>query len=95
MKNQVIQLSETSGIADIDELFKTLKPVLEKNAPVTMDASNITSIDTTSMQLLLSFSQKMQINGNKVKWQKPSEEFCRAAKLIGIESHLGLDTVSL
>ncbi len=95
MKNEIIHLNKTSDISDVNELFKVLKPVLEKDTSVTLDASNITSIDTTSMQLLLSFSQKMQLNGNKVKWQKPSDAFCRAAKLIGIESHLGLDTASL
>ncbi len=94
MENQVIQLRDTPGISDVDELFKTLKPVLESNTSVTLDASNVTAIDTTSMQLLLSFAQKMQLNGNRVKWQQPSDAFCHTAKLIGIESYLGLDTAS-
>jgi len=83
-------LSEHLNIGNTEKLHTRLRNCVEKNLDVNLNAEKVLTIDTTALQLLLAFVQQMQINGNVVKWNKPSDALLKTATLTGLNTHLGL-----
>lgn len=90
VQNEITDLGEILGIADVVTLKESLLGCLEKGKPVTLDVSGLDSVDTAALQLLLAFRIEAQKRGIDVHWKKPSETLLDNARIIGLERHLGL-----
>ncbi|MDM8562185.1 STAS domain-containing protein [Candidatus Marithioploca araucensis] len=56
---------------------------------VQLNGEKVERIDTAALQLLLAFINSPDVT---VGWIEPSKELCKAASLLGLNSHLGLSS---
>lgn len=85
-----IVLGESLDIGGATKLHTRLKTCAEKDVDVNLNAAKVESIDTSSLQLLLAFIQRVRDGGHGVNWQKPSEALLKTAALAGLTGDLGL-----
>ncbi|MEE9551485.1 MAG: STAS domain-containing protein [Gammaproteobacteria bacterium] len=90
---QSLVLESILGIADVEDLYKTLGEYVDKKQDVVIDASDVSSVDTALLQLLLVFIRKMRNEGINVSWHEPSQAFCKTATVVDLATHLGIDEV--
>jgi anti-anti-sigma factor len=83
-----ITLGTNPDIAGACKLYERLKKCAAKETDVNLYAANIETIDTASLQLLLSFVRQVRDNGHSVNWKSPSEALLRTARLTGLEAEL-------
>jgi len=83
-----ITLGTHQDIAVINNLYGRLKKCAAKQVNVTLIAENVESIDTATLQLLLSFVQQVQNNGNTIDWQSPPPVLFNSARQIGVDKAL-------
>lgn len=87
----VIVLDSSMTIADVATLKDMLKCYADSEQDLALDGSQVETIDTVSMQLLLAFIKQLESNDCVVSWQEPSTAICNSAQLLGLEQKLGLD----
>jgi len=87
----VIVLDSSMTIAEATTLKDMLKCYVDSDQDLTLDGSQVESIDTISAQLLLAFIVRLESNDCAVNWQEPSTAICSTAQLLGLEQKLGLD----
>lgn len=86
-----IILQQTVNIQNVSVLHGILKNALDKNDRIEIDASAVTSIDTSALQLFTVLKQAaLQINKNMI-FEFPSEQFVEAAKICGLAEFLEVD----
>jgi anti-anti-sigma factor len=74
-------------IKTVSEVKEQLNELLNQAGAVTLDAENISRIDTVGLQLLLAFSRQLVA-------QERSSQICRASPtLVKVAATLGLSTV--
>jgi len=83
-----IVLGANLDIAGASKLHGRLKKCAAKGVDVNLSAARVETIDTTTLQLLLSFVRQVRDNGNSVNWKSPSEELLKTARLVGLEAEL-------
>jgi anti-anti-sigma factor len=89
-RNSKLMLGEHLNIGNTNKLHTRLCNCAEKHVDVNVNAEKVLTIDTTALQLLLAFIQQVQVNGNVVNWQKPSDALLKTVSLTGLSTHLGL-----
>ena len=67
-----------------------MEDLLQTGNDVEVDVSQIDQIDTSVLQLLLSFHQSLSQDGRSLSWKNPSEQTLASAKLLGLDAPLGL-----
>jgi len=87
----IIVLDSSMTITDVATLKDTLKCYADSDQDLTLDGSQVESIDTVSMQLLLAFIKQLENNDCMVNWQAPATAICNVAQVLGLEQELGLD----
>lgn len=85
-----IMLGTNADIAGAGRLYQRLGTCAAKNTDVNLYAEKIETIDTISLQLLLSFIRQVRQNGNQVNWKSPSAALLKAAELTGLQAELSL-----
>ena len=85
-----ILLDQSLDIAGASQLQQLLIHVLQANAPVALDASNVTRVDTAALQVLTAFFKDAEAANVAVKWQKASDYLVNAAGLLGLVPSLHL-----
>lgn len=89
-KKHIIVYEEILTISHIQLQQTTYKKVLQLAQPVILQISAINSVDTASLQLLLSFLLAAKQQGIICTWQGYSSALYCAALLLGMEQLLGL-----
>ena len=84
---QPIELAAELTIAHSAELQRTLKERLGAGALI-IDASRVTQIDTSILQLLVSASRASTQRGAACSWTGVSDSMRRCASLIGVAEFL-------
>lgn len=84
---QPIELATELSVADAAELQRTLKQRLAAGALI-IDASRVTQVDTSILQLLVSASRACTQLGVTCSWTGVSETMRRCASLIGVAEFL-------
>jgi anti-anti-sigma regulatory factor len=84
---QSIELATELSIADAAELQRTLKQRLAAGS-VIIDATRVTQIDTSILQLLVSASRTCAQRGIAYGWTGVSDSMRRSAALIGVAEFL-------
>ena len=83
-----ITLGANPDIAAAVKLYDRLKKCAAKKVDVNIHAAAVETIDTVSLQLLLSFVRLVHDNGNSINWKSPSEALLKTARLTGLEADL-------
>lgn len=90
-RNSKFMLGEHLNIGNTEKFHTRLRNCAEKHVDVNLNAEKVLTIDTTALQLLSAFVRQVQVNGNIVNWQKPSDALLKTVSLMGLSSHLGLE----
>ena len=86
----VFTLSAECTIAESAPLQADLTRLLDKDAPVTLDAKELQRVDTAGMQVIAAFIRERTANGRQVEWRNTPPTLLSAARLLGLSSLLGL-----
>ena len=89
--NSKITLDDTLNINAVLELHGKLMQALKDNDSLEIDAANVNSIDTASLQLLVVLKQEALKLSKDIIFDFPSDKFIEAAELLGIDNMLGVD----
>lgn len=77
-------------IADVSELYSKFKEAIASGESLTIDCSNVESMDASALQLLTVVSQEATNQGIELKWDEPSEPMLNAADLLGLRNEIRL-----
>ncbi|MDO6460905.1 STAS domain-containing protein [Granulosicoccaceae sp. 1_MG-2023] len=88
MTAEALVLDEALTMSDLETLYETLKCVAATEQDASIDASAVTSVDTASLQLLLSFVRQLDDNGCRVNWCGVSDAFVKTADLLDLTRDL-------
>ncbi len=67
-----------------------LSAALDTHGAIRLDASAVTRVDTSAVQVLAAFTRDARAAGTEVTWTAVSAPFVHAATLLGASSLLGL-----
>ena len=85
-----IDLESDSTIKNVAQLYGTLKSSLAAHDVIEINAADVTTIDTATLQLLVSLKKDAPNLGKTVDIIYPSERFIESAKLLGLLEILGI-----
>jgi ABC-type transporter Mla MlaB component len=79
-----IDLESESTIKNVTQLYKTVKNSLAAHDAIEINAADITTIDTATLQLLVSLKKDAPNLGKTIDIIYPSARFLESAKLLGL-----------
>ncbi len=91
MSDAAINLEGVVNIAKVETLHHEMEEVLKLVTPITINAGEVSRVDTASLQLFASFFKSMRAAEAEVTWEAASDELRAAAKLAGLEQALNLN----
>jgi anti-anti-sigma regulatory factor len=89
-----VNLNSALTIRDVSELMDELNQINNNHSEVIFESEQLEKVDTAALQLLLGFCLFATDAGKKVIWNKPSEAFCHAVELLGLNEILNLKASS-
>ncbi len=89
-RSSKFMLGEHLNIGNAEKLHTRLCNCTEKHVDVNLNAEKVLTIDTTALQLLVAFVQQINVNGNVVNWQKPSDALLKTVSSTGLSTHFGV-----
>lgn len=91
MSETTINLPENLTIHHIEAQLGDLRLASQADADTfTIDASNVETIDTSGLQLLLALVKKLQASNKTIQWASPSELLTTSASKLGLTEKLML-----
>ena len=84
-------LDSMLNIQNVNKLYEQLAKTLTHNQ-IEIDASNVSSIDTSSLQLLVVYKQEAIKMHKQVTFDFPSDKFIDAAELLDLSAMLEIDS---
>lgn len=90
-KARVIELSSVQAISQVAEQHKQWMEILNSESVIKIDASQVTSIDAASLQLIYALWKEANKLDIDISWQGHSDALLDAARLLGLESSLQLN----
>jgi len=94
MSEAKIKLDGVVNIARVEGLHHEMEDILKQAVPTTIEAMDVSRVDTAALQLIAVFIKDMGSAGAGITWNGVSDEFLAAAKLVGLEKVLNLPLVS-
>lgn len=91
-EQRMVDLGKEATIAGVSQLQKSLLPLLETGEPIEVDASQVSAIDTATLQLLCSFVYEAEHKNIELQWQVPSQRFLQTAARVDLLKHLHMET---
>ncbi len=92
MDIEKLDLGTKCTIIRAEELHTQMESLIQTAHDIQVDASQVEQIDTSALQLLISFHQALEKEGRTLSWHNPSEQTLSTAKLLGLDTHLGLNS---
>ena len=92
MDTEQLDLGAKCTIIRAEELHAQMENLLASGHDVEIEASKVEQIDTSALQLLLSFHQALTNDGRQVIWKAPSEQLLTTAKLLGVDNQLAINS---
>lgn len=86
-----IVLEKSSDISKVEQLHERFEALLESSAGVEIDAAAVERIDTSTLQLLVSFFNALSKHHLEARIVQPSASFLDTARLMGLSHHLHLN----
>jgi anti-anti-sigma regulatory factor len=87
-----IDLDAVLNIQKVKLLHEKLKKSLDANHLIVLDASAVTSIDTSMLQLFVALKQKAAKLDKDIIVNSPSDKFVQSATLLGLSEILDIET---
>jgi len=85
-----VSLAPSLGVADVRAMYEMLGSLLTGKSLISLDGGQVEHLDTAAMQVLTSFYRTASDRGLVLTWKKISPGLQRAARLLGLESTLGM-----
>ncbi len=85
-----LKLPEEISIANVTEWKNKLVDFVHEPGPLTLDAEDLSRVDTAAIQLLLAFILKAQAGDKACNWQNPSTALIKTAEQLGLARPLSL-----
>jgi ABC-type transporter Mla MlaB component len=85
-----IVLASNCNVKDASELKQTLCLHQDDAAPVALDVGSVERVDTSTLQVLCAFVRDRSAQQRQVEWLGDAGVVRDAARLLGVESMLGL-----
>jgi anti-anti-sigma regulatory factor len=92
MDIEQLDLGAKCTIIRAEELHTQMETLLQSGHDVEIDASKVEQIDTSALQLLLSFHQTLANDGRNALWKSPSDQLLTTAKLLGLDEYLTMNS---
>ena len=89
--SNAIVLDAVLSIRNVQTFHQRLAEILQTFDSIELDASQVTAIDTASLQLLLILKRTALNLGKQVTIDFPSDKFIEASNLLGISEMLEVD----
>ena len=89
-KKTTVSLGTALDIVNASSLKARLENALAKNLSVTLVGDKVERADTAGLQLIYSFIKKVEQQGCKVTWQKPSDNLIQSSEVLGMSEQLSL-----
>ena len=86
-----VTLAATLNIQNVTELYEQFSKRLDNQDTIEIDASDVVSIDTATLQLLIVLKQEAVKLHKEVTIDFPSDKFIEAAELLGLAKMLEVD----
>ena len=86
-----VTLAATLNIQNVAELYEQFSKGLDNQDIIEIDASDVVSIDTATLQLLIVLKQEAVKLHKEVAIDFPSDKFIEAAELLGLAEMLEVD----
>ena len=91
MKNTfTIECPEVMVINNVEEIKNLLMEAMDSHNNIVVKLSSVSKIDTTAVQLLIAFKQKIESHHNTLSFSDPSEQVLKVTNLLGVQTLLGL-----
>jgi len=94
MSDSSLTLDATHNIQNVSQLYERLLALLESQDSIEIDASEVVTIDTSTLQLLVVLKQEAIKLGKDMSIDFPSDRFIEAATLLGLAEMLNVDQVA-
>jgi len=91
MNDSKLILDATLNIQNVSHLYEQLAALLETQDKIEIDASDVVSIDTSTLQLLIVLKQTAIKLHKEVLIDFPSDKFIESAELLGLAEMLEVD----
>lgn len=89
----IVRLNSDATIKSIEALYQQLKRVLDFHDIIEINAVEVTTIDTATLQLLVSLKKEEKRLNKTIHILSPSSRFLESARLLGLSSVLDLEEV--
>jgi len=89
----IVRLNSDATIKGIEELYQQFKRVLDFHDIIEINAVEVTTIDTATLQLLVSLKKEEKRLNKTIHILSPSSRFLESARLLGLSNVLELDEV--
>ena len=89
----IVRLNSDATIKGIEELYQQFKRVLDFHDIIEVNAVEVTTIDTATLQLLVSLKKEENRLNKTIHILSPSSRFLESARLLGLSNVLELDEV--
>lgn len=90
----LIKLNSAITIRDITELMDQLNNISVDETELVFECDQVEKMDAAALQLLTGFYLFALEEGKKVVWDKPSDAFCSAVTLLGLNDIINLPSVA-
>ncbi|MEM7762599.1 MAG: STAS domain-containing protein [Pseudomonadota bacterium] len=87
----VMTLAGELTIKTVESLQADFVAQIEKETPTVVDASDVSSIDTAALQLLVAFANEHVNQGGSLQWQGVSDTLQEQATRLGLHQILDFD----
>jgi ABC-type transporter Mla MlaB component len=89
----IVRLNSDATIKSIEELYQQFKRALDFHDIIEINAVEVTTIDTATLQLLVSLKNEEKRLKKTIHILSPSSRFLESARLLGLSNVLELDEV--
>ena len=86
-----VHLEPTAQIADVRTLYDHLSALIEEPDEVTIDASQVETVDTAILQTIFVFMHERAHYARETRLFSPSEGFLRVVRLLDLGDGLGVN----
>ena len=85
-----LALPDELSIANALEWKKRLSDLLQKEPPLSLNAAELSRVDTAAIQLLAAFVIEVKSSNIEFSWVEPSEMLKSTAQRLGMSEYLAL-----
>lgn len=88
---QKFECGEALTISHAAEISQRLKSTIETSLNIALVADKVEKVDTSGLQVLISFKKEIEKVGGNLIWDSVSETVYTAADFLGVKEQLSLN----